>query len=172
MKYFALFSQKLQWKRTNQHLPAISLTVLSPFTSSSLSLTFPLYSSLLFPASLRIYQTSEPSRPEELDLLAESQRGRHGVRRAGLRHVQSAVQTSVILGPTSTPALLTFTTLTELFYPVITSCHASMQSTEKKIHHAFVVWGGKSKKNCTLAKHSFLVNSFNLRDFKKNRKNI
>lgn len=43
-----------------------------------------------------LLQTRQPSRPEELHLLAESERRRHGVRRARRRHVQSAPQEPVI----------------------------------------------------------------------------
>lgn len=41
-------------------------------------------------------QTHGSGRPEELHLLAEGERRRHSVCRAGLRHVQSASQTAVI----------------------------------------------------------------------------
>lgn len=51
-------------------------------------------------------QTHEPSRPEELDLLAKNQRWGHGVRGVGLRHVQSAAENTVILRYTD-PTLVT-----------------------------------------------------------------
>lgn len=48
---------------------------------------------------LCVQQTYEPTRPEGLHLLDESERGCHSVCRAGLCRVQSAAQTTVMPEP-------------------------------------------------------------------------
>lgn len=63
----------------------------------SLSLSGPLSLSLRLPPS--VLQTRQTSRPEELNLLVESECRCHGVCHAGLRHVQGAAQATVILRP-------------------------------------------------------------------------
>ena len=70
-------------------------------------LTINLFWSLSLLASLSLFwslsgsQTCKPGRPEELYLLAEGECGCHSDSSAGLGYVQSAAQTTVILGQTN-----------------------------------------------------------------------
>lgn len=116
----------------------------------SLSSLFPVTPPLYLSVSgvlLSVSQTCEPSRPEELDLLAESERRGHSVRSVGLCHVQSAAQNTVMLRQPVSKCFYTHGT-----YRAILTCHNVKLSHLHllKSTMVFVVsWvpiGGKKKK--------------------------
>lgn len=69
---------------------------------------------------LCVSQTCEPNRPEDFHLLAESEHGRHSVCCVGLRHVQSAAQTTVMPEPKYPRNHLVFTGV-QIFNLTLTS---------------------------------------------------
>lgn len=76
-----------------QTLGRYDTTVLFDLYDSSFSCCL---SSHLFSVPHSLSQAHGPGRPQELYFLAESERRRHSVRSAGLRHVQSTSQAPVI----------------------------------------------------------------------------